>query len=174
MDYKAYFLKRLDVRISKADVEIIVAEIFEFPDSFPALIEVLTQGSERQSIMASWVLTHVVDRDKTLVTPFVSDIVQLLSVTKADGVKRCCLRVLETVEIKEESKGKLIDLCFGFLLSSSAPIAVKAFSMTVIFNCAQDEPEILKELQLVIEEKMLFESSGFNSRAKKIIKKINS
>ena len=174
MNYKTYFFDRFNVRISKKDVEIIVEEIFEYPQSLSALIEVLVQGNEQQSVLASWVLTHAVDRDNSLLEPYVADVVQFLCYTKSNGAKRSCLRALESTKINDDSKGVLIDLCFKFMLSSSDPIAVKAFSMTVIYNCAINETEVLRELQLVLEEKMLFESTGFNSRAKKIIKRINN
>jgi len=46
--------------------------------------------------------------------------------------------------------------------------------MTVLANIAQKEPELKNELRLVIEQQLSHGSTGFCSRARKVLKMIGS
>jgi hypothetical protein len=65
----------------------------------------------------------------------------------------------------------MIDTCFA-LLDPKEPIAVRAFSMTVLGNLAAQHPDLKKELRLVIESQLPYGSAGFVARAKKVLKQL--
>jgi hypothetical protein len=50
------------------------------------------------------------------------------------------------------------------------PIAIKVFSMTVLFNISKNVPEFRDELAIIIEDQMPYGSAGFKSRGKKTLK----
>ena len=58
------------------------------------------------------------------------------------------------------------------LNSPNEPIAVKAFSMTVIFNLSKKYPDIVPELKASIEYLMPNASAGIKSRSNKILRAI--
>jgi hypothetical protein len=62
--------------------------------------------------------------------------------------------------------------CFEFIAGNDTPIAVKAFSLTILENLSASYPDIKPELKLIIEERWQYETAAFHSRAKKILKKL--
>ena len=62
-----------------------------------------------------------------------------------------------------------MNACFGFVESPSKPNAIKASSLTIIFNLSKQYPEIKQELKLIIEERWDTETAAFRSRGKKIL-----
>ena len=82
------------------------------------------------------------------------------------------MRALQYVDIPEKYQGKILDVCFRLLKSSDEPIAVKAFSMTVIFNLSKKYPDIIPELRATIKALMPNGSAGIKSRGNKVLKAI--
>jgi len=60
--------------------------------------------------------------------------------------------------------------CFEYVAFPETPIAVKAFSLTVLSNLSAAYPEIASELRLIIEDQWEHATPAFRSRAKKILK----
>ena len=87
-----------------------------------------------------------------------------------DAVKRNTVRLLQGVDLPEELMGRVVDICFKFLLDVKEPVAVRVFSMQVLYNICLKEPELADELRIVIEEFMPHGTAGFKSRGKRILK----
>ena len=64
--------------------------------------------------------------------------------------------------------------CFAFIESNTTPVAIKAFSLTILFNLSKVYPEIKNEVKLIIEERCNFETAAFITRGKMILKKLNA
>ena len=90
-----------------------------------------------------------------------------------DAVKRNSIRLLQDMKIPEKNHGEVMNICFTFLESSTEALAVKVFSMTVLGNLAKLYPEIKPELKLLIEDQLSYQSAGFKSRAKKVLKDLD-
>jgi hypothetical protein len=88
------------------------------------------------------------------------------------AVRRNILGILKAVDIPAKYYGELIDTCFGYIESGKETVAVKAFSIDIIANIASGEPAILQELKLVLEDQLPYGTSGFKSKASKIIKSV--
>jgi hypothetical protein len=67
-----------------------------------------------------------------------------------------------------------MDICFKYLELPDEALAVKVFSMTVPGNLAKKYPEINPELKLLIEDQLPHQTTGFKSRAKKILKQLGN
>ena len=63
---------------------------------------------------------------------------------------------------------------FDFIQSPETPIAVKAFSLSILSNLSADYPEIRSELRLIIEQQWEHATPAFRSRARKILKSMGS
>jgi hypothetical protein len=86
------------------------------------------------------------------------------------AVIRNTLRLLQDVDIPKRYHGRVMSTCFDFIQSVETPIAVKAFSLTVLANLSSLYPEIRGELKLIIEEQWEHATPAFRSRAKKILR----
>jgi hypothetical protein len=62
-----------------------------------------------------------------------------------------------------------MNACFGFIENPTIPIAIKAFSLTTLYNLCKTYPEIKPELKLIIEDRWDTETAAFKSRGKKIL-----
>ena len=64
-------------------------------------------------------------------------------------------------------------LCFNYLSDPAEALAVKVIAMSVLAKLAPFYPDIITELQLIIEDQFPQQSAGFKSRAKKVMKILN-
>ena len=63
-----------------------------------------------------------------------------------------------------------MNACFRFIETPSTPVAIKAFSLTTLFNLTKIYSVIKTELKMIIENNMDNETAAFKSRGKKILK----
>ena len=68
-------------------------------------------------------------------------------------------------------QGIVADVSFRFLSDPKEPIAVKVFSMEVLFKMAKYQPEIGRELKLIIEDQLPYSGPAFSSRARKVMQR---
>lgn len=88
------------------------------------------------------------------------------------SVKRNVVRLMQFVDLRslsDETLSFLIDTCFKFLQDTKEPIAVRAFSMTVLYNASLIYPELSNELRPILEEVLIYGSAGEKSRAQKTL-----
>lgn len=88
-------------------------------------------------------------------------------------MKRNVVRILQFVEIPASLLGTVVSLCFSYLGSPDAPIAVRALSMTVLLNASQHEPDLRNELQSMIEQMLPNAGPAIQARAKHVLKQID-
>jgi hypothetical protein len=62
--------------------------------------------------------------------------------------------------------------CFEFIRSADTPIAIKAFSLSILGHLATEYPDIRGELKLLIEDMWEHATPAIRSRAKRILKVI--
>lgn len=157
---------------SKAQANKIADYIGNDPERFKKLIELLLNSEYRISQRAAMALSHSVDRYPALLTPHLERLVKNLRNNTHVAVVRNTVRLLQDVDIPNHLIGETVDICFKLMESSETPIAVKVFSMTVLANICDKEPDLKNELALIIEDQMPYGSAGFRNRGTKILKKI--
>jgi hypothetical protein len=137
---------------------------------FDELFQLFLTGEYRVIQRAAWPVSYCVIAHPRFIQPNFSKLIKNLY---RDGlhnsVKRNSIRLLQHIDIPEKFQGEILEICFNYISSPAEPVAVKAFSLTVLANLAKLYPEILPELKLVIEEQLLHQTAAFKSRAKKIL-----
>lgn len=157
---------------SKTQANKIADFIGKDPKRFQQLIELMLDTEYRVSQRAAMALSHCVDRHPTLLTPHLERLIKNLRNEVHIAVTRNTVRLLQEVDIPERLLGETADICFKLMESNDSPIAVKVFSMTVLANICEKEPDLKNELALIIEDQMPYGSAGFRNRGAKILKKI--
>ncbi len=158
---------------SKANTLFIANHIGNDKKKFRKLMKIFSGNNLRATQGAAWVLSMCCDRNPELIIPYLNELVLNLKKEIPVAVKRNTVRILQQVDIPEELYGETVDICFNLLNDSNEPIAVKVFSMTVLFNIIQFIPELKNELRICIEDQMPYGSAGFKSRGKKILRSLN-
>jgi len=159
---------------SKANADLIREWIGEDKDRFAKLVSLFLENEYRVSQRAAMVLGHIHDSSPLLLQPFLPQIIKHLRQPDIhDAVKRNIVRILQNIEIPEEHYGELADICFTWLEDPSVAVAIRVFSMTVLWNICQNVPELMPELRATIEDWLDYGSAGFKNRGNKTLKMIS-
>jgi len=143
------------------------------PGLFDDMMEVYFANEEPVSRRIAWsidIYTEEVDPDALL--PYVEKICTHLPEFQHDGLKRHSLRMLSRAPLPEENFGRLISICFDFLVSPTESPAVKAHAMEILYRAVQVEPDLRQELIDSIEWRLQEESVGVRNRGQKILAKL--
>jgi hypothetical protein len=158
---------------SKAQMTKIVDYVGQNQARFKVLVEVYLAGPYRVTQRAAWPLSYCVEHHPDLVKPHLKRLLDFLNKPGSHhAVKRNTLRLLQYIELPKRLQGRVADLCFQYLQSKGEPIAVKAFSLTVLQRIVEVQPELGPELKIIIEDQLPYASPAFRSRAMKVLKVI--
>ena len=140
---------------------------------FRSLMDAFLKGEYRITQRSAWVVGLCAERHPRLIRPYLRRMIGRMQEPGVhDAVKRNVIRILQFIEIPEELLGEVATVCFDYLASPREPIAVRVFSMTVLANIAQKEPDLKNELRLVIEQQLANGGMAFCARARKVMKMI--
>lgn len=167
------YRKELEQGQSKALTTSIVNEVANSQKKMDELIQCFIEGPLRITQRVAWPMSDIAKKHPHLLLKYYPLLIDLLNQpNKHDAINRNILRTFQFVEIPEAHQGNVLDICFRLLNSTSEPIAVKAFSMTVIYRLTKKYPDIIPELKASIEALLPNGSSGIKSRGNKILKAI--
>jgi hypothetical protein len=156
---------------SKTQAGKIVKYVGKDAARFKTLVNVFKAGPYRITQRAAWPLSICVEFYPDLVKPHVKELLVEISKPGAhNAVKRNIMRLLQYAELPRTFHGKIADLCFKYLTDNGEAIAVRVFAMTVLARIASHNPEISRELRMIIQDHLPFASPGYLSRAKKVLK----
>jgi hypothetical protein len=166
-------LKLLRQEHSKRQTDKIVAYIGDDAARFAELIRLFFKGEYRITQRAAWPLSYCVRRHPELIAPYYKQLLDNLQRKDIHvAVIRNTVRLLQDVDIPKRLHGRVMSICFDFVADTETPIAVKAFSLTILSHLSVDYPEIRGELKLLIEEQWEHATPAFRSRAKQALKKM--
>lgn len=155
---------------SKKQCDRIVKYIGSDWERFAELMHLFFKGEYRITQRAAWPMSYCVREHPALIRPYFKPLLDNLEKKGLHvAVIRNTLRLLQDLAIPRKHHGRLMNTCFDFIQSPETPIAVKAFSLTVLENLAKDYPDILPELKLIIAEQWDQSTPAFRSRARKIL-----
>lgn len=143
-------------------------------NAFSELIQLMMDKKDEDlAFLAAWTISHVVEKNKTIAVPYMPQFIKRILNTNSDGIRRCIVKVLETIEIPSKYHWEVADICFNFLKSSASPIAVKAFSITVLKNLMKHLPELKNEVVFELEKQLPHAPAGIKVRAIGFLKMYN-
>lgn len=156
---------------SKSNINAVVAYIGSNPERFKVLMGLFFSGSYRVVQRSAWVMSSCAGLHPSLIRPYLKRLIHNLeNKENHDAVKRNSLKVLEAIQVPPVHHGTLIALCFDFLANKKEPVAVKVYAMSILANLTKAEPDLQKELRILIEDQMPYASPGFKSRGIKVLR----
>ena len=151
------------------DQAVAIARIIEVDKNlFAQLMRLYFSKEPRTCQRAAWIVSHCADHNNDLLIPYIKKMIKNLFEDIGDATKRNTVRVLQFLEIPKHLWGETIEICFRYLNGNEA-VAIKVFSMTILYNLSREVPEITTELKIAIEDQLPFGSAGFKSRGNKIL-----
>ncbi len=140
---------------------------------FKQLMLLFLEGEYRVTQRSAWMISTCADNHPELIRPYLKKmILKTQEPGVHDAVKRNVVRILQKIEIPVSLTGRVTDICFNFLADKKEAIAVRVFSMTVLYHITKKEPDLRNELRWLIEESLPEEKAAFKSRGKKILKNL--
>ena len=139
------------------------------------LLEYSFSDDKKLAFRASWTLSKVFDRYPEMLNPDLERMIETLDSLENESVQRSFLRMISHGDLDKISirhHGILADHCFKMLKSGFSAIAVKAYSMEIIYKLALIYPELANELSATIQMLQGEGSAGILARGHLILKKL--
>jgi hypothetical protein len=161
----------IKARHSKVSAEKIKVAIMKDPTKMRDLMEVIKGGSSVMKQRASWPLSLVAEQLPDILYPYIPELTAILATHgNHPAVDRNIVRAFQYTDIPEELEGEVADKCFSLLNDNGMPVAIRVFSMQVLYNLTSRYPELGRELDASIKAHWDHSSAGFRSRGRKILK----
>lgn len=159
---------------SKANCTRIVKWVGKDPNRFAQLMTLFLQDDYKVVQRAAWPISEITIQQPAQIQKYLAKVLAYVEKPGLHGaVKRNTVRLLENLTIPKKYHGKVMSLCFDYLISPIEKPAVKASALTVLENLSLQYPDIKQELKTIIEERWDLETAAFRSRGKKILKRLN-
>jgi hypothetical protein len=156
---------------SKANCNRVIKWVGASQKRFDALFNLFLNSEYRVNQRAAWPLSYCVISHPQFISKHFTKLIRNLHKPGIhDSIKRNTVRLLQHIDIPKKFHGEIMDLCFQYISSNDEPVAVKAFSLSILQNLSTHYPEIKNEIKLVIEERWQHETAAFHTRAKKFLK----
>jgi len=157
---------------SRALADLTANMVYDEPELFNVLIDLSLTGEKLYAQRASRVVSICSSLFPELIKPHCSRIIRELKNLKVEGAIRNLLNIIAEVPLKLSGRDKsiLVNLCFDYLVSGKYAVAIKVYSMQVLYNLSKEIPEIGEELTRILEDQIPDETPGYRSRANKILK----
>lgn len=158
--------------------------ILRQPELMPFLIEYLYSGNEKHSIKSAWVLELACLFEIRLLLPHLSEFTSRLNTLEKESAIRPISKICSLIchhcykhtcqaDIPESSwKNNIVEASFEWL-TGQHKVAAQIFAMESLFVLGQESDWILEELYSVLDRDYPNRSSGYQSRARKIMDKIS-
>jgi len=149
----------------------------ENPAIFRRLLEYSFLPDRKLAFRASWTLSKACEMFPEMIYPYMQLLLDGLNSIEDESTKRSFLRIISLSEISRLSikdHGILADHCFKALNSQFSSIAVKAYSMEILYKLTRIYPELAHELSATIKMLQGEGSGGIIARGKIILKKLAS
>jgi hypothetical protein len=167
-------LEKILVDSSRAIADIAIAEVDKNPALFNEAWELTMKDEYPISMRAARVVDECAERNPGLIEPYLDEMIRRLPEIVTDGVKRGFLRFLVRTKAKltPTLRGYLVDTCFDFLSSGSSSIAIRYYSLLILYEISKREKTLKTELLDVVEDGIFRNQFGDGSAVANIRKKL--
>lgn len=151
----------------------------------PELIEILFMVDDKISCRAGWLLEFVCREDIKSILPHLNYFSQHMHKVYRDPAVRPVAKICEYLTeaaykkkdkdiinaLTSEIREKMITLCFDYMITDQK-VAVKAYSMNILFLYGRDYDWIYPELLIILERDFNKGTAAFKARARHLIPKL--
>lgn len=157
--------------------------VWEHPENFKDLLEMVFEVDDKQSIKAAWVLEWIcTHKGLDLLLPHLSFFIDNIHKVHFDSATRPCSKICEHLAVAYTSKKgnlvkevltkehieKIIETGFDWLITQQK-IAVRAYTMKTLYLFGLEKDWVHPELEHLIRTKIIHESKGTKSRGRYIL-----
>jgi len=139
------------------------------PNDFEQLIELAISDKQPYSWRAAWLLSNCVGKNDKRVEDYVPEIIS--RITKAhDSQKRDLINVLRRIEIGEDYRGLVFEICISIWSRLNKIPSVRWSALRLALKITEKHPELYDEILLMTDEYYMESlSNGIKITARKTI-----
>jgi len=163
--------------LSMKEVNWVAVSAVENPAILNKLIEYSYSDDCKLAFHASWILSKTSDKFPGITDPFLPRMVESLDRIPSESTIRSFLRILSLSDMSKLSgrhQGLLAEFCFKSLNSGFSAIAVKAYSIEILYRLTVIYHDMVPELVASLNKALEYKSAGITSRARTILKKLDA
>ena len=167
--------RMINSMISTREADWLAGSAPDNPELILKLLEYSFSNDRKLSFRASWTLTKIFDKNPEIVIPRLPDMIEALDKTDNEGTRRSFLRIISLSDpslLSLKHQGVLADHCFKALNSSLSAVAIKSYSMEIIYRLTIIYPELSSELSASINMLGDETQAGIIARGKAILGKL--
>lgn len=138
---------------------------------YAELWNILTKSEAPVPQRAGWVFYTHIDDFPDLFKSIRNKAIEHLSNEIHQAVQRAICKMLFVSEI-EGDPGVMVNKCFDLLNDPKITVAVKMYSIRILFRIGKIEKELFPELELCLQANMEYGTSGLKNISRKILTKI--
>ena len=137
---------------SKRNCNKIVNWVGNDKNNFAELMNLMLYDEYRVAQRAAYAVSFSVREHPALIKPWFGKMIKKMGdKTAHDAIRRNALRIFEDVDIPEKYCGILFEMSNNYLYDLKEPIAVRAFSISVMYNIAKKFPDLQNEVKINAE-----------------------
>ena len=142
------------------------------PECFGELMDLSIADKQPYSWRAAWLVWSCMEKNDKRIRKYVKDIIKVFPERK-DGQLRELLKILEQMEIDQESEGLLFDHCVTVWLRNDKQPSVRFNAFKILVKITHRYPELAKEVLLLTRNQYMASLSPcVNKSINKMIKDI--
>ncbi len=157
---------------SKAQISRIVDYVGQDQERFDHLWSLFFVENDVLVQRAGWAISYCIESNPVFISSHYDQILKILQNPPGEAALRNVLRGLQFVSVPELYQGNVYDLCFRHLMSRDSPVAVRVFSLQVLFNICRDIPELRDDLEGVLLDCEQFDFPAMKARIKNLRKEL--
>lgn len=143
--------EQLKIEMSRANIDFVVNEIIQDISLLDQVWDLVFIGKPPIQMRATWAIEKIAAKFPEILDKKMSKIIKFLPESPNDGTRRILVKLLLIGNIPKKYQGKAYGICFDWFFLKHSSIGVKAYSLEVLYKIAQENPELLNELVLVLE-----------------------
>ena len=159
---------------SRITADMAVEFIIEHPEMLRDFIDASLLQEYPLSMRASRVVHLYGQVNPAFIRPHLKEILDALQSLHDQSVIRCFLHIFDAFiqDLPDAELGQLLRLCFDYLEDLTAAIAVRVYSLKLLYLISRRLPEIKPEIIAIIHYHLPESTSAFKSQARQIIGKL--
>ena len=147
------YAERLEIQQSRALTTAIAKHVGDDYKRFKVLAKLVFGSDKILQQRAAWPFSEIILTHHNWMKAYWNQCAETLKDESLhEALHRNVLRCLQVVEIPEEYQANILDTCLKAIMSERRAIAVRAFSITVAANICIHQPELKRELRLILNE----------------------
>jgi hypothetical protein len=155
-------------------VDHLAQEIYANPSDFETIYQLIFDMDEKVAWRAAWACQKISEKHPEWFTDKQFKKLATLAIsTSHGGLHRGCVSILYNLKLPDPIPVDLLNACYEWMISPRFPISVQAYSMKIIYEIRQLEPDLFPEFRATLESISPHDySKGFNASRNNILKKL--